>query len=60
MTWIPAEFIGFALGIHREVICVQKRNVLAVCSETPSVQFQYDAFQKRICDGENISMSHQT
>lgn len=40
--------------ISSEVLCVQKRTVVAVCSEYPHMQTHYDQFQKRICDGENI------
>lgn len=39
-----------------EVLCVQKRTILAVCNEFPYLQMHYEAFQKRICDGENISL----
>merc|ERR1712032_438270 len=38
-----------------ETLVVRKRTVLTVCKEFPGVQEEYDSFQKRVCDGENIA-----
>merc|ERR1712232_92424 len=39
-----------------ECLVVKKRTVLTICREFPTVKEDYDSFQKRICDGENIAL----